>query len=211
MGLGVGWKWEQRVRACGKEGVCWGTCLQQFSPYPQCDLPEVSLINNTPPPPTPYTHLAPFCTRACCTPPLTNHQALFPKRIRFVLTGVGFQCYSKLSVILMISLRGRDRKMNRFSLSFPHNCEWAREGGGPSERGSSYRCMHKRGFDWANIITWNEIKTVNESLFHSISPSVLSLLSLLFFIMRIPNLFHFIIAAPPVPHRSAICMKIMHL
>lgn len=73
--------------------------------------------------------------------------------------------------------------------------------GGPSERGSSYRCMHKRGFDWANIITWNEIKTVNESLFHSISPSVLSLLSPIFFIMRIPNLFHFIIAPPPSPPR----------
>lgn len=65
---------------------------------------------------------------------------------------------------------------------------------GQSERGSSYRCMHKRGFDWANIITWNEIKTVNESLFHSVSPSILSPL---FFIMRIPNLFHFIIVPAP--------------
>lgn len=73
-----------------------------------------------------------------------------------------------------------------------------REGRG--ERGSSYRCMHKRGFDWANIITWNEIKTVNESLFHSVSPSILSFF---FFIMRIPNIFNFIIVPPtlrPLPH-----------
>lgn len=80
------------------------------------------------PPPNTYTH-----TRPPTHPTLTNHQALFPKRFRFVLTGVGFQRYSKLSVILMISLRGRDSKMNRFSLSLLHNCE--RE----TERGSGKR------------------------------------------------------------------------
>ena len=122
MGLGVGWKWEQRVRACGKR-VFAGAPACSSSPCTPSVTSQRSPSLTTPP----YTRLAPLCTRACCTPPLTNHQALFPKRIRFVLTGVGFQCYSKLSVILMISLRGRDRKMNRFSLSFPHNCEWARE------------------------------------------------------------------------------------
>lgn len=110
----------------GGEGACGGTCLQQYSPYPQCDpqrSPSLTTPTNTHPP-HPVLHT---CTRSCYTPPLTNHQALFPKRIRFVLTGVGFQCYSKLSVILMISLRGHDRKMNRFSLSFPDNCKRARE------------------------------------------------------------------------------------
>lgn len=140
---------------------------------------------------------------SCCTPPLTNHQTLFPKRIRFVLTGVGFQCYSKLSVILMISLRGRDRKMNRFSLSFPHNCEWA------SERDRVREAVHidvciREGFDWANIITRNEIKTVNESLFHCVTPiQPLFLLCPPFlfhsFIMMIPNLFYFISMPTPSP------------
>lgn len=130
MGLGVGWMWERRVCACGR-GCLWGHLPAAVLPIPPVWPPEVSLINSPPPPPHPVLHT---CTRSCCTPPLTNHQALFPKRIRFVLTGVGFQCYSKLSVILMISLRGRDRKMNRFSLSFPHNCEWARERGKERER-----------------------------------------------------------------------------
>lgn len=126
---------------------------------------------------------------------------------------MGFQCYSKLSVILMISLRGRDRKMNRFSLSFPHNCKWA------SERDRVREAVHidvciRRGFDWANIITRSEIKTVNESLFHSVSPSSLSSSSS----YSVPSLWWFLIyfislvCPHPPPHprlpKNAICVKI---
>lgn len=191
-----------RVR---ERGCLWGHLPAALLPIPQVWAP-LRYPSLTAPPPTPHSNLTPFfffnmCS--CCTPPLTNHQTLFPKRIRFVLTGVGFQCYSKLSVILMISLRGRDRKMNRFSLSFPHNCEWA------SERDRVREAVHidvciREGFDWANIITRNEIKTVNESLFHCVTPiQPLFLLCPPFlfhsFIMLIPNLFYVISMPTPSP------------
>lgn len=91
-------------------------------PTPPRLIPPSRSFSLTTPATSPHFMHAP-----CSTPPLTNHQPLFPKRIRFVLTGATFRRYSKLSVILMMSLRGRDRKMNSFSLSFPHNCKRERE------------------------------------------------------------------------------------
>lgn len=152
MGLGGGME-------AGLEGA--SACSRAYYHPPPQGLPHYQ-----PPPPRPDLYM-----HSCSTPPLTKHQPLFPKRIRFVLTGVTFRRYSKLSVILMISLRGRDRKMNSFSLSFSHNCK--------RERESWYRCMQKRGFDWANVITQKEIKPVNERPFHSVSPS--SLLPFLYY------------------------------
>lgn len=57
-----------------------------------------------------------------------------------------------------------------------------------SERGSSYRSVHKRGFDWANIITWSEIKTGNENLTVSLLWGFLIyFIPLLFAVTRPPN------------------------